>query len=459
MSRWLLIPMETKVRELHAKLLLGAFAARAGFQVVIGEQRELKSQMPVLPRGIVLEKGATPHQLPAIEKAVSLGNRVVAWCEEGLVYRNAEAYLRDRIHLPTMSQLERFFLWGGEQKRTILTKTPESESKLVLTGNPRFDLLRPEMRAVFEDDARRLRERHGSFILIATNFARANHFCGRDYAMAQLRGKGSFATPELAAFTDGWTTFVENMYASFRQMIPLLARTLPDTNFVVRPHPSENHDAWREHLAGCTNVKVVHEGNVAPWIRASSGLIHNGCTTGVEAYLADIPVLAYRPLRSETYDSKLPNGLSLQTDTADELIGRVRELVQSGTMQEQPEQLTQRKVLASRYLVGLQGQLATDKITSDLARIEVDSGPEKASLSTRVRTRAVNTFQAAKVAAASAAGRVVVPQSYMRHKFSELTGGEVQALLEQFAALRPELAGLRAGPMPPLRNGYRVFAR
>ena len=33
---WLLIPIETKVRELHGKLLLAAFAAKSGYNVIFG---------------------------------------------------------------------------------------------------------------------------------------------------------------------------------------------------------------------------------------------------------------------------------------------------------------------------------------------------------------------------------------------------------------------------------------
>ena len=100
---WLLIPIEVKVREFHGKLLLGAVAAESGFNVLIGEQIELRSKLRFLPRGIILEKGVTPHQLADLHHDRKVGNRVAAWCEEGLVYRNREAYLRTRIGLEAMA--------------------------------------------------------------------------------------------------------------------------------------------------------------------------------------------------------------------------------------------------------------------------------------------------------------------------------------------------------------------
>ena len=42
-------------------------------------------------------------------------------------------------------------------------------------GNPRFDLLRPELRSYFADDVADLRHRYGRYILVNSNFGRLNH--------------------------------------------------------------------------------------------------------------------------------------------------------------------------------------------------------------------------------------------------------------------------------------------
>ncbi len=51
-----------------------------------------------------------------------------------------------------------------------------------------------------------------------------------------------------------------------------------------------------------------------------SGLIHNGCTTGIEAALLGHPAIAYRPAISEVYDQFLPNSVNYQADTENQLI-------------------------------------------------------------------------------------------------------------------------------------------
>ena len=67
-------------------------------------------------------------------------------------------------------------------------------------------------------------------------------------------------------------------------MLPEIAEAFPDMRIVVRPHPVEKHAAWEEIAARHDNVELAQEGNVLPWLLAARALIHNGCTTGVEAY-------------------------------------------------------------------------------------------------------------------------------------------------------------------------------
>ena len=91
---WLLLPIETKVREFHAKLLLAAVAAEQGFQVLLGEQNAMLAQRRHLPRGIYLDKSVARTKTANFRRLKAAGNRVAAWCEEGLVYRDRDTYLR-----------------------------------------------------------------------------------------------------------------------------------------------------------------------------------------------------------------------------------------------------------------------------------------------------------------------------------------------------------------------------
>ncbi len=84
---------------------------------------------------------------------------------------------------------------------------------------------------------------------------------------------------------------------------------------MVRPHPTESHAIYHEIAARCERVRVTNEGNVIPWLSASKAVIHNGCTTGVEAFVMNIPAISYRATVNDYYDLgfyELPNRVSHQ---------------------------------------------------------------------------------------------------------------------------------------------------
>ena len=450
---WLLIPIETKVREYHSKLLLGAFAVRQGFNVVLGEQQELKRKLQYLPRGVMLEKGITPHQAEDMRRSRALGNRLVAWCEEGLVYRNRDAYLRDRIYLPGMDMVDRFFAWGDRQAEDVLSKATGATGKLVRSGNPRFDLLRPELRELFRAEVENIRARHGRYVLVATNFGRVNHFRGEEFVSDLLKARGARATHELAEFADEWTSFLGRIYHAFLESIPRLAAGIPNTTIIVRPHPSENRETWRRALSHCDNVKVIHEGSVVPWILGSDVLIHNSCTTGVEAFLLDVPVVAFRPSTSESLDSKLPNAVSHQAFTSDELVDLVRMLKSGETVPGfTAEEIGGRRATLEAYVEGCRGPLASERIVDALTNVPLEPQSLGQSALKRWSMMTTDLVSSVRSSAAAAAGRVVVGRAYQRHKFPGLAIGELRQSLGEFSRCVSSLRGVVPIPIQGMSN-------
>ena len=61
-------------------------------------------------------------------------------------------------------------------RRCFASTRATTGTPINVTGHPRIDLLRPELRAFFDDGVRRLRERYGKFALLNTNFSKVNGF-------------------------------------------------------------------------------------------------------------------------------------------------------------------------------------------------------------------------------------------------------------------------------------------
>ena len=326
-SRWLFIPVEVKVRELLAKTLLACKAAERGYKVVLGEAHTVRDALHLLPAGILLEKGVAPAPIECFKRFRDLGNSVVAWCEEGLVYFDDDDYIRRKVTKEDLESLEVFFAWGRYHADVILTNFPAMKNRIICSGNPRFDLLRPEFRSFFESETAELQNDIGPFILVNTNFSHCNHKKGKNGYVDLLKKAGKITNKEEEDFAQKWMAHKRRLFDSFIPMISRISHDFKEYKIIVRPHPGENHEFWRELYKSEPNILVTHSGGVIPWILASSVLVHNGCTTGIEAALLGHPAIAYRPVVSDTYDQYLPNSVNIQADNEGQLIERLEKLL------------------------------------------------------------------------------------------------------------------------------------
>jgi len=324
----LLLPIETKVREFQGKVLLSCFAAEAGFRVVIADQNEMHRYLNYLPRGIYIDKSIAKTKLKSFQKNRRLGNRIVAWCEEGLSFRVPNDYLNHNISLEAYDLADYFFTWGEFHEKTLRQRIEDKDGKIICAGNPRFDLLRHPFREIFRTEVEELRERFGPFVLINTNFSRYNHFNGPDFMINKLREARRIKDAEHEAFLVRWRDYLGEMYYHFVKMTRHLSKAFPRQMIIIRPHPSESQERWRDATKDLQNVEVIHEGTAISWIMASQVMIHNSCTTGVEAYVLDEPVICYCPITSEIFDSRLPNGISSKAFSPDELIVLIKKVME-----------------------------------------------------------------------------------------------------------------------------------
>ena len=114
---------------------------------------------------------------------------------------------------------------------------------------------------------------------------------------------------------------------------------------------------------------------MVPWLMATQAVIHNGCTTGVEAYVMGGPAISYRAQVNEDYDYgfyRLPNLLSHQCFDFDELLITLGQIL-SGELG--PTGGDERKTLADEYLAALHGPLACERIV-DICNKMVDGQDE-----------------------------------------------------------------------------------
>jgi surface carbohydrate biosynthesis protein len=369
----LFMPVENQVRELDSRLLLACIAARRGFSSVIGSRREMHIHISSFPRGIYLAKSLPVDRNIIFKIMRKLGHEIVAWDEEALVHPQAETYYRRRVCPAGLRYVSHLFAWG-EDNAELWHQYPELPMGIPIhvTGNPRGDLLRPQMRALFEKDAQELRKTHGDFILVNTNFNHVNAF-SPDLNLFQPAKKpggepsfGRAAKGMSRDYAEGLRDHKQDIFKKFQQLIPALDQAFPDYNIVVRPHPTENPQIYQDIATQCERVQVTNEGNVVPWLVATRALIHNSCTTGVEAYAMGVPAISYRAVVNEYYDYgfyRLPNLLSHECFDFKELRVTLEKIL-SGELGTADGD--ERQELIDHYLSAQEGPLACERMVDVL---------------------------------------------------------------------------------------------
>jgi len=322
-SRWALMPIEIKVRELESRVLLACHFAEAGYNVVLGQQTPLMRSLHRLPQGVYFDKDVSVGKPPRIAKRAKLGLLNVSSDEEGLsADYNPEYYVRDRVSSQAIAKSAMVFCWGEYEASLIKSKFPEVADKLRVTGNPRLDLWRNVSASLFEEEAKRISRKYGRYVLIPSHFGemgmRPESRVAKEFV--ELKAHYHPDDPVMIQYYADMVTEQARRFELSSKAITAMARALPDVNFVLRPHPTDVQPMWHDMFKDCPNVCVEYEGAIAPWILASDLVIHAGCTTGIEAYLMGKPVLTYLKDYNTEFDDWLANSVSRQIDAQDDLI-------------------------------------------------------------------------------------------------------------------------------------------
>jgi surface carbohydrate biosynthesis protein len=434
--RWLLLPIETKARELMGKTLLACHAAERGWGVIMGDKGIVRHQQTLLPKGVVLEKDADPTHEELVTETQASGNRLTAMDEEGLVFFSGEAYLRARISKTYFEALDFFFAWGNEQAKWLET-IGGSNGAVVRAGNPRFDLLRPEFRSVFSEGSEKLQCKFGRIILFNTNFGMANPYTGRD-VIAYLKHCGKISNREVEQFYKGARDFEQRQLRTFVEAVPLVARRYSDHTVIVRPHPSENHEFWQRIAREHNNMEVRFQGSAAEWISAAEVTIHTNCTTGIEAYLLDRPVISYSINTDERFDFPITNDVSIQAASEEELFALLDKVLTGSAIDTDPLSSARKAEVARQYVSGTNGTPAVETIMDKLETLDLPMEravfpmqPKRPNLFSRVTYRARGMAKR-MLNSGSTPGADVHP-AYGKQKFPGIEQSEMQELIKGLA--------------------------
>jgi surface carbohydrate biosynthesis protein len=367
--------------------------------------------------------------------------KMITWDEEALVHLPAETYFSRRLDPRAIKYVSHLFAWG-ENNAQLWRQYPYLPDGIPIhvTGNPRSDMLRPELWPFYQREIEEYQARYGDFILINTNFNHVNAFGPDMNLFKTTKNSGQKAKFGRAArgmsreYAEGLRDHKQAVFEDFKRLIPQLEDAFPKYTIIVRPHPTENHEVYRQIADRCQRVHVTNEGNVVPWLIATRSVIHNGCTTGVEAYVTGTPAISYRATINETYDNgfyRLPNLMSHQCFTFEELRDILQKILKG---QIGSADGNERQRLIDHHLAGKTGPLACERMVEVLEKIS-EKVPGDRSVSKRAQrwllTRGLHLAKRIKSGLPGSHNR----PEFQRHRFPGISCDELNAKLSKFQQL------------------------
>jgi surface carbohydrate biosynthesis protein len=437
----LLIPVENQVRELDPKLLLACVAAERGFSAVIGSRREMEFNIDQFTNSIYLSKSMTVRSLLFFRVARRFDVEIVTWDEEALVHLPPETYFSRRLDSRAIKYVSHLFAWGEDNARLWRQYSHLPEGiPIHVTGNPRSDMLRPELRPFYQKDVEEFQARYADFILVNTNFNHVNAF-GPDMNLFkptknsdQEAKFGRAARGMSREYAEGLRDHKQAVFNDFQRFIPRLAEAFPENAIVVRPHPTENHEVYRRIADRCERVYVTNEGNVVPWLVATKAVIHNGCTTGVEAYVTGTPAISYRETINETYDNgfyRLPNLISHQCFGFEELRDMLQKILKGELGAADGDE---RQRLIDDHLAGKNGPLACERMMDVLDQVSANMRGDRAISKRTQRWLVTRGLHLAKNIKSKLPGSHNRPE-FQRHRYPGISQKALHTKLSQFQRL------------------------
>lgn len=309
----LLFPIETTVRELQSKLLLASTFADRGFACFIGSKAEIEKVLTYTEPVIYFDKGYHENVTEKIHEKVKQSNGLMISLDEenGVDYKDYHNLLK-RFPEKAFDLYDLFFLWGKKQAELLKKKRLNyKDKKIVISGHPKYDLLKPKYNTLYNHIVDNLRKKYGKFILFNMCIKYYNNIRSREEVVANYRGR--------AKKVDERFEYEKIKLKKTIQLIHKLSETT-DMNIVIRPHPEEDINCYLNEFRTPKNIHVIYDKSVIYWILAAHIVIHNDSSTGVESAMVGKKVISYLPYFNEDLSPWLPVELSQRFNNAEDVL-------------------------------------------------------------------------------------------------------------------------------------------
>ena len=332
----LFFPIEIIKRELDYKIILACMLLENHQSAVIAQHDRIEKFILKTNNGLYIGKNIMnkPNKLgnkyAMYESAKKKQFSIIHIDEEGGIYAGEDQRIKEvldeRLDINILKSDDLVCTWGNFQsehyKNKLLTNNGPS---IVNTGYIKFDITKHLYYGIYEPKILEYQKEYGDYILINSHFSFANNAYGISDTFSIRNGYGP-SEKEKERLTDLWAD-EQIKITYFVKLAQVLSIKFPSINFIFRPHPAEDFAYYKNIFKDINNVIVNNDGEVIPWLLGAKCMIHDRCTTSVEAHLMNIPVINYLVNENQDHKSPITKKIGTKCTSEEEVIKCITEII------------------------------------------------------------------------------------------------------------------------------------
>ncbi len=315
MKKIIFFPIELKSRELRPRLLMSLFALKRNYACFVGSKQGIFRAIRHFSPGTYFYKSMNHTDLEHIKKIKKLKNNYFVIDEEGGFQYSSSKELNKFITIRSSKKnvelIDKFFSWGKFDFEEWKKRYKSNSKKFKLLGSPRIDFWRDEIiTKVYKTELEEIQRKFSKdIVLIISSFvtskSEAKKFLKNFDHWFKFRNKKEKRNVAKQVMSDF------RFFRNYLKMIAHVSKNNPKLNFVIRPHPNENIEDWKQSIKKMPkNVHIDKSYDVTPWIYVSKYVIHNSSAVGMQTSAMKKNLITYRP-KGFLYDRNFTNKLGL----------------------------------------------------------------------------------------------------------------------------------------------------
>jgi len=320
------------VRELTGHLLLATAAVSKGHQVFIASPSDiwLFKRLNILSKGCYFLKNMNIPTSSKKKYDDFIKDGFDLYCQEqepSILWSKFEKFVKLlNFKEDHVIPFKGVFCWGERDTEGYKNLFSSHKNIFFNTGSPRADLWHKQFMPLWD---RNYISKLKPYILFVSNFGGV---MGNTNWTELIKKVNKLELIETYEHEENFIKlFQEEHHIALEMILAIkhISIKFPELNIVVRPHPTEEVDYWRNIFTKEKNVVIASNSDpLTSWISSAKLVIHNGCTSALEAVLQKIPVISHGPERTHG-DTGIPNQLGTRTKSKEELENTIIGIIKS----------------------------------------------------------------------------------------------------------------------------------